>query len=100
MTGVATHRESEESLTSVGQRHVNVMWETTHRQIALGVMCAFLVLCMLNGVSQAFGRPEVDIPPSLAGVVGYVVGAYFSRTNHERIGGAGMKPERQPYEGR
>lgn len=89
----------EASLTHVGQRHINLMWETTQQRIALWVMATFLVDCLVIVVGQLMGR-SVEMPPSLAGVVGYVVGSYFARTNHEKTGGVGAKPEAQGYVGR
>jgi len=95
------HRDSEESLTSGGQRHINVMWEGTQRLIALGVMATFLLVCLLIVVGQILGHETVEMPPSLAGVVGYVIGSYFARTNHEKTGGVGQKGgTARPYEGR
>lgn len=83
---------AEESLTFSGQRRINLMWEGTQRLIALGVMCTFLATCLAIVVGELLGRPEVEMPPSLAGVVGYVIGSYFARTNHEKTGGVGVKP--------
>lgn len=87
----ATGHREQDALTFAGQREINIMWESTQKRIALWTMGAFLVDCVLVAVGQLMGI-EVEIPPSLAGVVGYVVGAYFNRTNHKNLGGVGVQP--------
>ena len=85
------HQEIEDSLTSVGQRHINVMWETTQRNIAYAVMGVYLLGCLIGLASQLMRGEKVDLQPSLTGIVGFVVGVYFNRTNHEKTGGVGPK---------
>jgi xanthine/uracil permease len=87
----------EKALVSVGQRRINLMWESTQRGIAIGVMATFLIGCLLMMVGELIGK-KIEMPPSLAGTVGYVIGAYFARTNHEKTGGVGIKPRSPVYE--
>jgi len=59
------HRDSEESLTSGGQRHINVMWEGTQRLIALGVMATFLT----GGTMKPFHEVARDLARASDGFV-------------------------------
>lgn len=71
----------QEDIVSAGQRRINLIWEFTQAAIALLVTVAFLYCQVTNvdseGVNMAFAL---------------VVGFYFSRTNHSKIGGIGDKP--------
>lgn len=82
----------QEDITTAGQRKVNLIWEYTQAIIALSV-----VICtMVAGLKIGNGG---QIPTIFSVAFGTVVGFYFSRTNHQAIGGIGKKPE-QKYEGR
>jgi len=80
-------------MTTAGQRAVNMLWERTQAFIAIFV----IVTCVGAAIWAAVKGKE----PSafLAYISGNVVGFYFSRTNHQAIGGIGHKPE-QTYIGR
>jgi hypothetical protein len=76
---------SQQALVSQGQRRVNLLWEVTQALIAVTTVSAVLWLALRN----------MRIPEVLQNMVFLIIGAYFSRTNHEKKGGVG--PE---YKGR
>jgi len=78
----------QEDLTIAGQRRVNIIWEITQALIAILVTIAFLYC-------------ETQKVDSTAVKMGFalIIGFYFSRTNHQAIGGTGIKPF-QKYIGR
>ena len=80
----------EEDLHSASQRAVNRTWESTQRLIALSVTWASLsVACWL----AIMGSTESVQTASLVfvfGVANLVIGFYFGRTNHQRVGGVDL----------
>jgi hypothetical protein len=78
------------ALISAGQRRVNLLWESTQALIAVTTVTAVLALAIL----------DMRIPEVLQNMVFLIIGAYFSRTNHEKVGGVGPKPPPLPYVGR
>lgn len=97
----------QEDLVTASQRRVNLIWEYTQAAIALMVvactMIAGLYTLVRPTVTVGTGVNLVQVPsqiPNLIGVAfGMVTGFYFSRTNHEKVGGIGLKPPSN-YEGR
>lgn len=81
--------------TNEGQRKVNLIWENTQRLVALSVVwCGLFVaacLCLIN--------KEVNVTLAsmvfLYGVANLVIGFYFGRTNHTRVGGVGEKSDKE-----
>ncbi len=67
---------AEEDRATFGQRRINLIWEGTQAAIALLLICAF-VYSVLNAIDS----------PALNNMLAIVVGFYFGRTNHQRIGG-------------
>lgn len=86
----------QEDLTTAGQRRVNLIWEFTQAFIAITVILANMVVGVLFAVR---GSDDTNYPLVLSSSLFLVVGFYFSRTNHQAIGGIGEKPT-QKYEGR
>jgi hypothetical protein len=83
----------QEDITTAGQRKVNLIWEYTQAVIAIAVVFS----TMVAGIAfHASGQ----IPTIFSVAFGTVVGFYFSRTNHQAIGGVGAKPPLQKYTGR
>jgi hypothetical protein len=83
---------AQEDITTAGQRRVNLIWEYTQAIIALIVVVStFAAALQLKDGGQ--------IPTIFSVAFGTVVGFYFSRTNHQAIGGIGPKPT-QKYTGR
>lgn len=83
----------QEDLTTAGQRRVNLIWEYTQAAIALVVITTNMGAAVYHTI---YGG---EVPMILSSSLFLVVGFYFSRTNHQAIGGTGSKPE-QPYKGR
>jgi len=79
---------TQEDLTTAGQRRINVIWEVTQALIALLITGAV--------VYAAIKKLDSSV---LTNAFFLIVGFYFSRTNHQAIGGIGWKPS-QAYEGR
>jgi len=69
----------EENLHSASQRKVNLIWEFTQAAIALGVVFA--------NILAVFMLVSPDGSPLLANAFFLIVGFYFGRTNHSRVGG-------------
>ncbi len=67
---------AEEDRHSYGQRRINLVWEVTQAAIALLVTGAN-VYAALNTIESS----------ALSNAFFLVVGFYFGRTNHQRIGG-------------
>ena len=88
---------AQEDVTKAGQRKVNLIWEYTQAVIAILVVIANLIVGTANGL----GQTKVEFPLVLSNAMFLIVGFYFSRTNHQAIGGIGRKPaESQEYLGR
>lgn len=80
---------AEEDITTAGQRRVNLIWEGTQATIAIMITGAMIwsEIMKLDSVAIRMG-------------FSLIVGFYFSRTNHQAIGGIGKKPPSQKYLGR
>jgi hypothetical protein len=74
---------AEQDRKTASQRRVNIIWEITQATIAIAVTGAF-VYAALN----------VIISETLTNAAFLIVGFYFGRTNHQRIGGVGGSDER------
>lgn len=81
-------QRASDNEVAIGQRKINLRWETTQATIAIAVtlttlaVCAYLVI-KGEGASGAF--------LILSNVFFLVVGTYFQRTNHTKTGGVGEK---------
>lgn len=88
----------QEDLTVAGQRRVNLIWEYTQATIALMVILANVIVGAARGLG--YGGPS-EYPIILSSSLFLIVGFYFSRTNHQAIGGIGIKEnEVTKYRGR
>ena len=94
----------QEDLTVAGQRHINLIWETTQGKIAVYVI--FGTMAVDGGIlilSLGLNRDLTAAQALALGVVNSlatgVMSFYFSRTNHTQIGGIGNKPN-DSYKGR
>lgn len=103
-----TTTEAQDAV-SEGQRRINLIWENTQSRIALMVVTAGVLLNSIVVLLVVFFNREVTVTQlSLVSIclqfinltVGIVIGFYFSRVNHQAIGGVGPKPPEQPYTGR
>lgn len=82
-----TTTEAEDTTTE-GQRKVNLIWELTQAGISVLITGA-VVYCAVQRIPS----------DNLANAFFLIIGFYFSRTNHQAIGGIGAKPS-APYIGR
>lgn len=95
---IAATTTAQEDLTTAGQRKVNLIWEYTQSFVTVIVVTANMIVAVYNGVSR--GVILGEHPAILSSALFLILGAYFQRTNHQRIGGVGPKPNEQRYEGR
>jgi len=94
---LAPKTTEQEDITTAGQRKINLVWEYTQAIIAVTVVVANVIVAVAQGL---YWSENLVHPPTLSNTLFLVVGFYFSRTNHERIGGIGPKPPLERYEGR
>lgn len=85
----------QEDITTAGQRRINLLWEWTQSVISITVVFSTMAV----GAYQVISGSKEQIPTIFSGAFFGVIGFYFSRTNHEKIGGIG-KREDQKYIGR
>lgn len=101
----------EDSKVVEAQRETSRMWETTQMKIALwAVVGGFVVNALVTTVmlvvvlnklfkSEAVSNLEfailMTVLGNISGTSGIIIGFYFSRTNHTKVGGPGYKPEGQ-----
>jgi len=83
---------AEHDRVTAGQREVNLKWENTQQCIALLVTCMSLVVAtwlaigpQKDGTKQEAAQLAACV--FLYGVANLVIGFYFGRTNHQRVGG-------------
>jgi len=74
---------TEQDLRTAGQRRVNLIWEYSQAAIALLVVSANII----NELATRFVPVVVSSDDGLLGNAFFlVIGFYFGRTNHARIG--------------
>lgn len=75
---------SEEDRHSAGQRQINRVWEFTQALIAISV-----TVCVLYAAVTITLRSDMDKTAFifLTNVAFTIIGFYFGRTNHQRVGG-------------
>lgn len=97
---LAPSTTEEEDRVALGQRNINLIWETTQSKIALISVISSQLINMAVIMVLLFkeGDTKSDviavITASIAAMnltVGIIIGFYFSRTNHSAIGGTGKK---------
>lgn len=99
-----------EDKTTEGQRTINLIWENTQSKIALftvvvGILVNALVVLFLLAINREASINQLAIITICLQFInlttGIVIGFYFSRTNHQAIGGTGIKAtDEQEYVGR
>lgn len=90
---IAATTTAQEDLTTAGQRRVNLIWEYTQSFVTIAVVLANMIVAVYNGVSR--GVILGEHPAILSSALFLILGAYFQRTNHQRIGGIGPKANEQ-----
>lgn len=84
----------QQTLTTAGQRKVNLIWEYTQAFVASIVVFANMVVGAYQGIHQvSAGETSPPFPVILSSALFLVIGFYFSRTNHTAIGGVSEKPD-------
>lgn len=87
----------QEDITLAGQRRINLIWEYTQAMIAVVVVGVNMLAALVN----VFRGRDIDVPMILSSSLFLIIGFYFSRTNHQAIGGIGKKAnEDQEFKGR
>lgn len=72
----------QEDLIRQGQRRINIIWEVTQAIIAVLVTAA-VVFCSIQKI----------VSPELTNAFFLIIGFYFSRTNHTKVGGVGSQQD-------
>lgn len=85
---------SEENLHTKGQRTINLIWEITQALLALTVINTVLFVAgklALSGVSPQATEKQISVAMTafllLSNLASLIIGFYFGRTNHQKIGG-------------
>lgn len=88
---------AEQDINTASQRQINLIWEWSQAVIALLVVFGNV----LTASWLALTASTSEFPVVLSSALFLVIGFYFSRTNHQAVGGIGPKrADDQPYEGR
>ncbi len=74
---------AEQDLKTAGQRKINAIWEYTQSYVAIAVVTTTAIGVFVGRVTQG---NSVPFPAEWWTIVGLVIGFYFGRTNHARIG--------------
>lgn len=77
---------AEQNLRTAGQRRVNLIWEYTQALIAAGVVIANIIYAFALLFVDNVSSNAVQASGLLANAFFLVIGFYFGRTNHARIG--------------
>lgn len=78
--------QQEASLHTAGQRQINRIWEFTQAFIALSIT---IISLFTASTLAMYGKPDAQTAAFvfIYGVANLVIGFYFGRTNHTRVGG-------------
>jgi len=80
----------QQDVVTTRQSQINFIWEVTQAVIAVVITLAVIYLAITQTVSEV-----------ITNAFFLIIGFYYSRTNHQAIGGVGPKAnEGQTYEGR
>jgi hypothetical protein len=85
---VARGEAEEKDRVSLGQRRINLIWELTQATIAISVTVTTL---FVSGSLATQGSNETAAFLLLSNAFFLVIGFYFGRTNHQRVGGIGPR---------
>lgn len=77
----------EEDRHSAGQRQINRVWEFTQAVIAVSVTASTLFVA---GWQVVYGSGDMAAFLLLSNAFFLVIGFYFGRTNHQRVGGVDL----------
>lgn len=97
---LAPNTTEQEDITKEGQRNINILWETTQSQIAratiycnlfINIVVVILLIVYRREVSKETIIVIMACLASMNGLSGIVIGFYFGRTNHTKIGGVAQE---------
>jgi hypothetical protein len=89
MTNIPSTTTSEQDLRTASQRKVNLIWELTQASIAIGVVISNIVYVFTIIFVGELSAQAASASALLANAFFLVIGFYFGRTNHARIGDIG-----------
>ena len=79
---------TEENLHTASQRRTNLIWEFTQSLLALIVIATAMVIdAMVVVRGRELSSNQLAALMQLNVMAGIVIGFYFGRTNHQRVGG-------------
>lgn len=77
---------AEQDLRSAGQREINLIWERTQAGIAITVVGANILYIFILVFVKDITSTATNAAVLLSNAFFLIVGFYFGRTNHARIG--------------
>ncbi len=78
--------QAESERTAYGRRRINILWELTQALIALTVTSSTVYASVVITLRSDMDKTAFIF---LTNVLFVVIGFYFGRTNHQRVGGVG-----------
>lgn len=88
---LAPDTTAEQDLKTHGQRRINLIWEVTQAVVAILVTLTTLGVCAYQVADGHSGEGAFLL---LSNVFFLVVGTYFQRTNHTKVGGVSGPADR------
>jgi hypothetical protein len=82
---VAPTTTVEQDLKSAGQRRINNVWEYTQAFISSAVVLTTCAGIFMGSMARTPAE-HVAFPPEWWTILGLVIGFYFGRSNHARLG--------------
>lgn len=82
----------EEDRSTAGQRETSMMWEKNQKYIALIVISVSVIVAGTTVIfGHRIGATDLQLASAmfLNGAANLVIGFYFGRTNHTKVGGIG-----------
>lgn len=93
----AEHVAAANKLRTEDQRRISGIWERTQQIIALSVVEISLLVAAIKAIEATFSdqaSTEAGVAfVFLASVANLVIGFYFGRTNHQKVGGDATRDE-------
>lgn len=83
-------KQEESNRKTLGQRRINMVWELTQAFVAVAVTLATLYVASKLALRDEKATAAFLL---LSNAFFLVIGFYFGRTNHQRMGGVGASNE-------
>lgn len=77
---------AEQDLRTAGQREINLIWERTQAGIAITVVASNILYIFILVFVKEITTTATNAAVLLSNAFFLIVGFYFGRTNHARIG--------------